>query len=147
MSYVYRTPEGHSRTVGDFVKVVVTSFGYLHGDSPQADITIDTRRHFRNPHHDPHMRELTGLDSSVSEHVLGTAGVANVVRHAVEQVLDLLFDVADRRLMVVRLAVGCAGGRHRSVAIAERVAELLRAADVGVDVEHRDVGKPVVQPV
>lgn len=90
------------------------------------------------------MRDLTGLDLRVMQHVMATPGVKKLVHHIVEMVLDLLADVADPAETKVFLAVGCQGGRHRSVAIAEAVAALLRTIDVGIDVEHRDMAKPLL---
>ena len=127
-------------------QMVTTSFGYLHGEAPQADITIDTRRQFRNPHHHPGMRYLTGLDSAVRQHVLNTPGVRTTINNTARMALDLFHEVADPRSRLVTIAVGCAGGRHRSVALAEEIAAALRARGIGLHVEHRDVTKPVIQP-
>lgn len=122
--------------------ILVQSFGYGHDQAPQADVTIDARRLFRNPHHDPAMRDLTGLDRTVSEHVMTTPGVRPAVRRTAELALDLAWIAGDKRVTV---AVGCVGGRHRSVAMAEEVAELLNSYGVAVAVSHRDVAKPVIQ--
>ncbi|MEV6985015.1 RNase adapter RapZ [Sphaerisporangium sp. NPDC051017] len=127
--------------------VVVESFGYGHGPAPEADLTIDARRHLYNPHRDPRMRYLTGLDEQVRAHVLATPGAANQVGNAVTFALCLLIDVTHDSGELVTLAVGCAGGRHRSVAMAEAIAAGLRAAGVVVEVRHRDVGKPVIQRI
>lgn len=126
------------------VQAVVISFGYGHGDPPQADITLDARRHLRNPHADPAMRELTGLHSRVRHHVLTTPGARNLIGHAAAMASDLLTDVANERWRLVTVAVGCVGGRHRSVALAEEIAAELRAGGVGVETEHRDLDKEVL---
>ncbi|MGW3114434.1 RapZ C-terminal domain-containing protein [Streptomyces sp. NPDC001091] len=127
------------------IQVVVTSFGYGHSPAPEADITLDTRRHLRNPHHDPAMRDLTGLDSAVRQHVLTTPGARHLITNTAVMAQILLTDVADARQRLVTVAVGCVGGRHRSVAIAEEIAVSLRSLGVGVEVEHRDIDKPVIQ--
>lgn len=127
------------------IQCVVQSFGYGHGEPPRADITIDTRRHLRNPHANRAMRQLTGLDAVVRDHVLATPGARRVIEHAADMARDLLVDVANANWQLVTVGVGCVGGRHRSVAVAEEVGVALRAAGVGVVVEHRDVDKPVIQ--
>ncbi|MEU9888064.1 RNase adapter RapZ [Sphaerisporangium sp. NPDC051011] len=127
------------------VEVVVESFGYGHGPAPEADLTIDARRHLRNPHHDPAMRHLTGLDEAVRVHVLATPGAAGQVGNAVLFVWCLLFDLPGDHDEPVKVAVGCAGGRHRSVAMAEAIAAGFREVGVVTVVRHRDVGKPVIQ--
>jgi RNase adaptor protein for sRNA GlmZ degradation len=123
-------------------QAIVISFGYGHAPAPDADITLDARRNLRNPHHDPEMRELTGLDARVRDHVLATPGVQNLIGHATAMASDLLTDVAGQPVTV---AVGCVGGRHRSVALAEEIAAELRAGGVAVVIGHRDVHQPVIQ--
>ncbi|MEV7011951.1 RNase adapter RapZ [Streptosporangium sp. NPDC051022] len=126
--------------------VVVTSFGYGHPlDPPTADITFDVRTSLRNPHHDPAMRELNGLDAVVREHVLTTVGAGDTVR-ALASAATHLLPVYDRPGgRPIQVAIGCVGGRHRSVALAEAVADLLRRTQVSAAVTHRDITKPVIQ--
>lgn len=131
---------------GGLVKSVITSFGYLHGAPPRAPgIRVDLRNALRNPHHDPAMRQLTGLDARVRHHVLATPGARHIIEDTANQVLHMLASGADRASQRVDVHVGCQGGRHRSVAVAEEVAAILRSRGVNVEVEHRDVTKPVVQ--
>lgn len=125
----------------DMPQVRVVSFGYGHADQPEADLTIDARRLYRNPHHDPRMRELTGLDAAVREHVLATPGVREVLGWHARIVLGLV----DQDVTPVTVAVGCVGGRHRSVAMADALAAELHAQYIAVDVDHRDVDKQVIQ--
>lgn len=118
----------------------VVSFGYGHGAPPSAHLTVDVRELFRDPHIDPVMRELTGRDEAVIDRVLSQPGAGRFVRDLADVVSGLSI-VGD-----VFLAVGCVGGRHRSVVIADAVAARLvthgyrRAAVV-----HRDVDKPVLR--
>lgn len=142
----HRLDNGNLHCIG-VTQVAIDSFGYGHGKPPEADITLDARRLFRNPHHDPAMVELNGLHAPVRRHVLTTDGVALLVRNAVAMTSALVADVGNPHNRLVRLAVGCTGGRHRSVAIAEAVADMLRVSDVGVNVQHRDIHKPIIQPV
>ncbi|TQS30074.1 RNase adapter RapZ [Microbispora sp. KK1-11] len=122
-------------------QVHVTSFGYGHGPAPEADLTVDARRHLRNPHADPAMRELTGLDEAVRQHVLTTPGAARLIHNTAVLAADLH---AQTRAPVT-VAVGCVGGRHRSVAISEEIAATLRSDGVKATVTHRDVHRPVIQ--
>ncbi|MEV4753022.1 RNase adapter RapZ [Streptosporangium sp. NPDC049248] len=127
----------------EIADVVVTSFGYGHSPAPEADLTLDARRHLRNPHHDPAMRTLTGLDRVVREHVLATPGAQATITTAITFARDLHAQVNGQRL--VTIAVGCVGGRHRSVAIAAEVVAGLNACGLDALVAHRDVGRPVIQ--
>jgi RNase adaptor protein for sRNA GlmZ degradation len=124
--------------------VLVTSFGYGHAPAPEADLTVDARRHLRNPHHDPAMRHRTGLDADVRHHVMTTPGAAGLIHHTAAAARALA-DVAGAGGRQVVLAIGCVGGKHRAVALAEAVGTALRAFGICVDVAHRDVDKPVIQ--
>lgn len=125
--------------------VSITTYGVLHNDAPRGDaLTVDLTRALRNPHHDPAMRYLTGLDKPVREHVLGTEGADEIIRRTVRRVLALI-ELDDEACQPVNLHVYCKGGRHRSVAIAEAVAERLRALRIPVQVTHRHITRPVVQ--
>lgn len=116
--------------------VRVTSFGYGHADAPTGtDLVLDVRDSLRNPHHDPAMRQLTGLHPRVAEHVLATPGARDLVDDAIGQVL---------RGTAHHVAVGCVGGRHRSVALAVAITDALTAAGRQVTLVHRDVHKPVL---
>ncbi|MEO3807880.1 RNase adapter RapZ [Sphaerisporangium sp. B11E5] len=123
-------------------EVTVMSFGYGHAAPPAADITFDVRRSLRNPHHDPAMRLRTGLDEPVAEHVMTTPGAAESVHGLAMLVLSLLPGLPEGQ--TVRVAIGCVGGRHRSVALAVALADRLRGIGFGAEVEHRDITKPVL---
>lgn len=120
--------------------ITITSFGYGHGAAPELDVELDARP-FRNPHHDPAMRQMTGHDEPVRRHVLATPGVADEVHAAVRRVRELVTTEPGRE---VRVGVGCVGGRHRSVAMATEIANAV-AEDLAVRLVHRDVAKPVIQ--
>lgn len=122
------------------------SFGYrqktsggLHLFPPVADFTIDARRMFQNPITDPRFKQLTGFDEEVMEHVVTTKGVLTVIRNHIELVSQLHFAGHN-----IRLAAGCSGGRHRSVAIIRRIEMGLHGCGVQpkhIDTVHRDVGR------
>jgi len=123
--------------------VAVTSFGYRHltGPVPAADVTVDVREHLRDPQTDPAFRSLTGDDSAVVERVEATPGAAGLLDALTDAVLALAPGacVAGR---VVRVAIGCAGGRHRSVVLATTLAD--RFAPWGAELTHLHLRRPVV---
>lgn len=119
----------------------VSSFGFKHGPQTEADWVIDVR-FLPNPFWEPALRPLTGLDAGVSAYVFGGGDG----RELVERCGATLRWVAERSAVQGRrrlhVAVGCTGGRHRSVAVAEALAGWLRDHEVPVDVRHRDVALP-----
>jgi len=121
--------------------VEIVSFGFLHGAAPQADVVLDLRRAFRDPHVDPRMRELTGRDPLVQRKVLRTRGIRRLLRATTRQVQAYAAGPSAERIVI---GSGCAGGRHRSVVVADRLARRLRRRGHTVTVTHRDVHKDVV---
>jgi len=124
--------------------VGVVSFGYRHlaGAPPQADLTVDVREQLRDPHVDPAFRMLTGRDAAVVERVLTTPGAAGLL----EALVGAVVAVAPGAWAAgrwVRVAIGCAGGRHRSVVLADALAARVTAAGWGVEVAHLHVREPV----
>jgi UPF0042 nucleotide-binding protein len=115
------------------------SFGFKHGPPRGEDLAFDVR-FLANPHYEPELRELTGHDERVVEYIArdGRLEELYVRLHAL---LDFLLaqNVAEGKAHLV-IAIGCTGGRHRSVAIAEHLAERYRDhEDLDVAVTHRDV--------
>lgn len=121
--------------------ISIISFGYLHGDAPQADIVEDVRHQLRDPHVDPALRQMNGFDAEVQEKVMGTTGAWALV--------DRLVGAAKRRVdggqEDVTVAIGCQGGRHRSVVLVEHLSEELVDYGYTTYVEHRDIHRPVVE--
>ncbi|MEV0187517.1 RNase adapter RapZ [Kitasatospora purpeofusca] len=120
----------------------VISFGYLHGAPPEAHLTLDLRGHFRDPHVDPALRELSAADLPVRRAVMGTPGIREAITAAA--LLAEAFDHGPSPAPLT-VAVGCAGGRHRAATVAAVLAERLRKTVGPVDLIHRDLGKPVVE--
>jgi UPF0042 nucleotide-binding protein len=120
--------------------VTVSSFGHKHGLPRDADIVFDMR-FLPNPHWEADLRPLTGFDPRVVEY-MSRGGKLDAFYQRLEPLLDFLIPeyIAEGKAHLA-VAVGCTGGRHRSVAIVEAIAERLRSRDdVEVDVVHRDVG-------
>ena len=117
--------------------VNVVSFGYRNGIPTDADFVADVR-FLTNPHWVPHLRDLTGLDPSVRDFVLGSEGARGFVTSYGDLLADVLNHYRAHDKHSVMIAVGCTGGKHRSVAIAEALGEGLRSRGVQVRVTHRD---------
>jgi UPF0042 nucleotide-binding protein len=122
------------------MQTTVTSFGYKHGLPMDTDLVIDCR-FLPNPHWVDGLRPLTGRDDPVRDYVLGQEA-AEAFLDRLEDLLSLLLPayVAEGKAYLT-VAFGCTGGRHRSVAIAERVAAWLRDQGYGPRVVHRDLAK------
>jgi UPF0042 nucleotide-binding protein len=118
----------------------VVSFGYKHGLPVDVDVVLDCR-FLPNPHWVESLRPLAGTDVAVRDHVLGQPAAGEFLSR-LDGMLDLLLPayVAEGKAYLT-LAFGCTGGRHRSVVIADAVAERLRARGLDPVVQHRDVGK------
>jgi len=115
------------------------SFGFKHGPPREEDLAFDVR-FLPNPHYEPELRELTGHDQRVVDYI-GSDGRLQELYARVYELLDFLLAqyVAEGRAHLV-IAIGCTGGRHRSVAIAEHLAERYREHDdLDVAVAHRDI--------
>jgi UPF0042 nucleotide-binding protein len=125
---------------GSRLQVAVESFGFKHGLPLDADIVMDLR-FLPNPHWEPELRPLTGHDPKVRDFVLETAvGSAFVDRF--DELLAMLvpqYQAEGRSYLTV--AVGCTGGRHRSVAVAEELAARMRQRGFAVRTSHRDVSR------
>ncbi len=127
----------------------VVSFGYKYGLPVDADVVVDCR-FLPNPHWVPELRLLSGLDNEVRNYVMEQPG-ANEFLDRYTDVLRLLVDGYHREgKRYLTLAVGCTGGKHRSVAIAEELARRLRSFDsadagkrdvIDVQITHRDLGR------
>ncbi len=132
-------PDGRPGMHVEFV-----SFGYKHGVPRDADLLFDVR-FLRNPHYVPELRPFTGLDGPVAEYVAAAPGFAEF-QDRLEALLDFLLPAyAEEGKTSLVVGIGCTGGRHRSVTVAERLARrYARSLDVGVS--HRHIGRPSTAP-
>ena len=130
-----------TRTPGRLA-VTFESFGFKYGPSRDADLLFDVR-FLPNPHYEPELRPLTGADTRVVEFI-NADGELDRFYERLHPMLDYLLPqyLAEGKAHLV-VATGCTGGRHRSVAIAEHLADRFRDGDgYLVEVVHRDVTRP-----
>ena len=125
---------------GSGMQLTVLSFGYKHGLPLDADLVLDCR-FLPNPHWVEELRPQTGLDAPVREFVLGQQAAGEFLDHLMELLGQLLPAYVAEGKAYLTIAMGCTGGRHRSVALAEQVAVLLRRLGYAPSVSHRDVEK------
>ena len=127
-------------SVATTLAITVSSFGFKYGPPADADIVMDVR-FLPNPHYDPALRPFTGLDAPVRDFVLGKPETAAFLNRW----LPLLEDVVPGYVMEgkhhLAIALGCTGGMHRSVALAEVTASFLRGLGYSAVVVHRDMGR------
>ncbi len=116
----------------------LVSFGYKHGLPVDADLVFDARC-LPNPHFVEALQPLTGLAPQVGEYVLGFAQARGFLERIQEFLKFTLPLYVQEGKAYLTIAVGCTGGRHRSVVLAEELARLLREAGSEVSVRHRDL--------
>ena len=128
-----------ARSAPQPMTVTVTSFGFARGMPPVADLVFDMR-FLDNPHWVPALRELTGMDEAVGEHIEQDPAFAPVFDSIRDLLLVLLPRYAVQGNAYANITFGCTGGRHRSVFMAERIAQALREAGFSPTVIHRNLG-------
>jgi UPF0042 nucleotide-binding protein len=139
-----RTTEIFAQGLIQSVRVNVLSFGYKYGIPVDADLVLDCR-FIPNPHWIPELRPLTGLDDKVKDNVLANSGVAQFVQSYVSVINQMLPGYLREGKKYLTVAIGCTGGRHRSVSVAREIASQLDGERDGFSVSahasHRDVGR------
>lgn len=120
--------------------IFVTSFAYRHGLPREADLVFDAR-FLKNPHYDLDLRVLTGRDAAVGDFVAADPGFAGFFEGLTAMLLPLLPRFESEGKSYLTIAIGCTGGRHRSVYIAERLAARLDEGGHRVRLRHRDIDR------
>jgi UPF0042 nucleotide-binding protein len=135
-------PHGH---IGKLAVTFMT-YGFKHGAPRDADLLFDVR-FLPNPHYESELRDKTGLDQPVKEYVENSEGIQEFYDRLIPLLDYLLPSYVREGKSHLTIGIGCTGGRHRSVVIAEHLASLLEErGEYLVDVVHRDVEKPVRKP-
>lgn len=127
--------EGRAR-----LRVTLMSFGFKYGLPVDADHVVDVR-FLPNPYWVPELRPLTGRDAPVSRYVLSQPGAVDFAERYVRALEPVMEGYARENRTYATIAVGCTGGKHRSVALVEDIVKRLRALDVNSHVVHRDLGR------
>jgi UPF0042 nucleotide-binding protein len=130
---------------GAGLQVHIVSFGYKHGLPLDVDIVLDCR-FLPNPHWVESLRPLTGRDDPVRQYVLDQPGTGEFLDE-LDRLFDLLLPGFEQEgKAYLSIGVGCTGGRHRSVVVADQLAERLGTAGYPAAVHHRDVGREETTP-
>ena len=139
-----RTSEIFAEGMIEGVRLNILSFGYKYGIPVDADLVLDCR-FIPNPHWVPELRPLTGLDQAVSDRVFSNAGVTEFVGDYVKLIKDMLPGYIREGKKYLTIAIGCTGGKHRSVAISTEIAKQLgqTGTDLAISAHavHRDLGR------
>jgi UPF0042 nucleotide-binding protein len=131
----------YSMTGPSVINLTVMSFGFKYGVPADANFLADMR-FIPNPHWVPGLRPQTGRDPEVRDYVLGNSGAARFVDLYVEAIGSVLPGYRAESKHYATIALGCTGGKHRSVAVAEEIARRLKSQpNVTVSVQHRDLGR------
>jgi RNase adaptor protein for sRNA GlmZ degradation len=122
------------------MSVFVTSFSFRQGLPREADLVFDVR-FLTNPHYDPELKPLSGRDAAVADYVARDAGFAPFFGQLTAMLEGLLPRYEREGKSYLTIAVGCTGGRHRSVFVAERLAAWIGARGRQVHLAHRDIAR------
>jgi RNase adapter protein RapZ len=123
------------------LKLNILSFGFKYGLPADADLVVDAR-FIANPHWQEELRAKTGNDEEVSKYVLAQPGVAGFVASYTDAIKHVLAGYRTENKRFATLAIGCTGGKHRSVALANKIADILATEDdIRISVSHRDLGR------
>lgn len=120
--------------------VTVLSFGFKYGVPQEADLVLDVR-FLPNPHYDPELRSRTGNEPDVRDFILDNANAAEFMDRLKGLLKFLLPRYASEPKSYLTIAVGCTGGRHRSVAVAHELAVFLRDLKHNIRLRHRDLSR------
>ena len=141
-----RVLHGHfGLEIGLGLTVSVTSFSYRHGLPREADLVFDVR-FLTNPYYQPTLRPLSGRDPAIVDFVSADPGFSPFFDNLTELLMPLLPRYESEGKSYLTIAIGCTGGRHRSVFVAERLAAWLRAENQQVNLHHRDADRPAAAP-
>ncbi len=130
------------------LRVNILSFGYKYGIPVDADLVMDCR-FIANPHWIPELRPMTGLDKPVSENVLASANVQDFLSKYQSLFETMATGFIQEGRKYLTLAIGCTGGKHRSVAISEELAKRfstlhpVNGKNISAQAVHRDLGREV----
>jgi UPF0042 nucleotide-binding protein len=120
------------------LSVVLTSFSFKHGLPREADMVFDVR-FLKNPHYDNVLRPLSGLDSEVGKYIESDAGFAVFFKNLTAFITPLFPRYLEEGKNYLTIAIGCTGGRHRSVYLVQKLGGFLQQTGYNVTLRHRDL--------
>ncbi len=133
--------DGFSLEQSRKLQITVMSFGFKYGLPSDADLVADMR-FLPNPFWQESLRPFTGEDQQVSDFVLSQTGAQEFVTHYLQALKPVLIGYLNENKRYATIAIGCTGGKHRSVAVSKLIAtELAKLDDVAISIKHRDLGK------
>ena len=133
--------DGFSLALSGRLQISVMSFGFKYGLPSDADLVADAR-FLPNPFWQESLRPFTGEDQAVSDYVLGQPGAEDFINNYISALEPVLKGYVQENKRYATIAIGCTGGKHRSVAMSRRIAaELSKLDGVTVSLKHRDLGK------
>lgn len=122
------------------LQVNVMSFGFKYGLPIEADMVFDVR-FLPNPYYEPELRSKTGRESEVRDYVFRSDNAREFLKKLGELISFLVPQYVEEGKHTLTIAVGCTGGRHRSVAVAEALTELINSLGQSAEIIHRDADK------
>ncbi len=131
--------EQFSQSAPQEMTITVSSFAFARGMPPATDLVFDMR-FLDNPHWQPGLKELTGLDQPVADYIAANPQFESAFGKISALILELLPQYSEQGKRYVNIAFGCTGGRHRSVYTAEQMAQALRDRGFSPTVLHRNLG-------
>ncbi|MFV0528971.1 MAG: RNase adapter RapZ, partial [Lachnospiraceae bacterium] len=127
----------------DSLVVSILSFGFKYGIPSDSDMVFDVR-FIRNPYYIPQLRPLTGNDTPVSEYVMASAAACKFAKQLEEMMLFLIPNYILEGKNQLVISIGCTGGRHRSVTIANQLYNKLKEnSNYVLRIEHRDIDREI----
>jgi UPF0042 nucleotide-binding protein len=136
-----KVAENFSSESSSKLKLIVQSFGFKYGSPADADMIADMR-FIPNPYWNESLRPFNGTDKEVAEFVMSQEGAVEFIDNYVAALIPMLKGYLRENRKRVSIAIGCTGGKHRSVATAIEIARRLSAVEgIEVSVKHRDLGK------
>ncbi len=122
------------------MQVALVSFGYKHGIPREADLVFDCR-FLPNPHWVPELRPQTGKDVAVAEYVMGNPDAVAFLERVEDLLTFLIPRFREEAKSYLTIGIGCTGGRHRSVTLAEELRRWLEEHDIAATIRHRDIDR------
>ena len=122
------------------LQLIIQSFGFKYGTPADADMVFDAR-FLPNPHWNEKLRALTGNDPRVQQEVMSSELAQGFLKNMREMLENVFAGYRVENKRFVSIAIGCTGGKHRSVTLANQLADMLAGEELRVRVNHRDLGR------